>query len=231
MKIGETQIMNKTTRKQEILNIIFSVLLFGGLWGIVEATLGTLLHMPFVHRTMFLLSTTILVPIAYFLMGACYKRTNTFRSVVYMGLLAASMKAIPCAIFHMSFNPCFYILMEATAMGVAVLIIRPKQVISFAGLATFVIASTLYLSAGTFLRINVVTSTAQQVMDNITKYVITYNCVAILYTFALGAIIYGFMKLANAKEWNLSSIKKVIFHPAFASSMAVIALVVTIILR
>ena len=33
------------------LNILFSVLLFGGLWGIVEATLGTLLHLPGFEET------------------------------------------------------------------------------------------------------------------------------------------------------------------------------------
>ena len=51
-------------KKQRILKIVFSVLLFGGLWGILEATLGTLLHMPFVPGTVFLSSTTIMVPIA-----------------------------------------------------------------------------------------------------------------------------------------------------------------------
>ena len=138
-------------RRQNILKTLFAVLLFGGAWGIIEATLGTVLHLPIVHRTMFLSSTTILVPIAYFLMGACYKRSGNMRSVLYMGILAASMKAISCAIFKMSFNPCFYILMEALSMGIALLVIRPKKVISFAGLGTFIIANTLYLGLSTLL--------------------------------------------------------------------------------
>lgn len=218
-------------KKSNILKILFSVLLFGGLWGIVEATLGTFLHLPIVHRTMYLSSTTILVPIAYFLMGACYKRTGNMRSVLYMGVLAAGMKAISCAIFKMSFNPCFYILMEAASMGIALLVIRPKKIISFAGLATFIIANTLYLGVSTFLRINVANSTPSQVLANMEKYMFMFNCVAILYTFATGAIIYGVMKLAEAKEWNFSKVKQVINHPAFASSMAAAALVVTLVLR
>ena len=218
-------------RRQNILKTLFAVLLFGGAWGIIEATLGTVLHLPIVHRTMFLSSTTILVPIAYFLMGACYKRSGNMRSVLYMGILAASMKAISCAIFKMSFNPCFYILMEALSMGIALLVIRPKKVISFAGLGTFIIANTLYLGLSTFLRINVANATATQVMENLEKYMFMYNCVAILYTFALGAIIYGVMKLIEAKEWNFSKVKEVIYHPAFASSIAAIALVVTIVLH
>ena len=218
-------------RRQNILKTLFAVLLFGGAWGIIEATLGTVLHLPIVHRTMFLSSTTILVPIAYFLMGACYKRSGNMRSVLYMGILAASMKAISCAIFKMSFNPCFYILMEALSMGIALLVIRPKKVISFAGLGTFIIANTLYLGISTFLRINVANATATQVMENLEKYMFMYNCVAILYTFALGAIIYGIMKLIEVKEWNFSKVKEVIYHPAFASSIAAIALVVTIVLH
>ena len=218
-------------RRQNILKTLFAVLLFGGAWGIIEATLGTVLHLPIVHRTMFLSSTTILVPIAYFLMGACYKRSGNMRSVLYMGILAASMKAISCAIFKMSFNPCYYILMETLSMGIALLVIRPKKVISFAGLGTFIIANTLYLGISTFLRINVANATATQVMENIQKYMFMYNCVAILYTFALGAIIYGVMKLIEVKEWSFSKAKQVIYHPAFASSIAAIALVVTIVLH
>ena len=218
-------------KRSNILRTLFAVLLFGGLWGIVEASLGTILHLPIVHRTMFLSSTTILVPIAYFLMGACYKKTGNWRSVLYMGLLAASMKAISSAIFKMSFNPCYYILMEAAAMGIAMLVIRPKKVISYQGLATFIVANTLYLGVSTFLRINVMNATSSQVLENVEKYVFMFNCVAILYAFVAGAIIYGFMKLAEAKKWGFSKVKQVIYHPAFAGSMTAIALVVTIILH
>lgn len=224
--------MNETkSRKSEILNIVFSVLLFGGLWGIVEATLGTLLHLPVVHRTMFMSSTTILVPIAFALMAACFKRTNTFRACFYMGILAASMKALSCLIFKMSFNPCFYILIESLAMGVAVLVIRPKKILSYAGLATGIVASTLYLGAATPLRLNIATSTSAQLMANIEKYVFKFNCVAILYMFIGGAIIYGIVKLVEAKGWNFGKVKELFFHPAFAGSVAAIAFAVTLILH
>ena len=224
--------MNETkSRKSEILNIVFSVLLFGGLWGIVEATLGTLLHLPVIHRTMFMSSTTILVPIAFALMSACYKKTGTFRTCFYMGILAASMKAISCLIFKMSFNPCYYILIESLAMGVAVLVIRPKKIVSYAGLATGILASTLYLGASTPLRINIMTSTVAQVMANIEKYVFMFNCVAILYMFAAGAIVYGILKLVEVKGWNFSKVKEFFCHPAFAGSVAAVALAVTLILH
>ena len=219
--------------KNKHLVILFSVLLFGGLWGIVEATLGSLLHLiPHGMRLVFWSSTTVLLPIAYFLMGACYRKTGTIRSVLYMGVLASVIKVIGAAIFASNFEPAFYMMMEAACMSGALLVIRPKEVISFKGLGTFILASTAYLGLSTFYRLASATNVdGAKVLADITKYVLTYNCVAILYAFAIGAIIYGLMKLAEVKEWNFSKVKKVIYHPAFASSMAVVALAVTLILR
>ena len=218
-------------KRAKILNVLFSTLLFGGLWGILEATLGTLLHMPFVPGTMFLASTTIMVPIAYFLMGACYKRTGNYRSAMYMAVLAAGIKLLSCLIFHMSFNPVYYILMEGFFMAVAMLVIRPKNIISFAGLGTMILANTLYLGVSTFLRVNVMTSTQNVFIENFEKYTFMFNCVAILYTFAAGSIIFGVLKLKEKYNWNFSKIEKVIYHPAFASSVAAVALVLTVVIR
>ena len=224
------EILNMEKGKR-VLNILFSVLLFGGLWGILEATLGSLLHMHFVPNTMFLASTTIMVPIAYFLMGACYKKTGTFRSAFYMGFLAAGIKCLACLIFHMSFNPVFHILLEALFFGLALLVIRPKNVISLAGLGTMILANTLYLGTATFLRVNVANAYRSVFIDNFETYTFKFNCVAILYTFAFGAILFGVIKLAEKYNWNFSKIEKVIYHPAFAGSVTAIALVLTLAIR
>ena len=229
--LENTEIVEKNEKGKRTLKILFSVLLFGGLWGILEATLGSLLHMPFVPGTMFLASTTIMVPIAYFLMGACYKRTETFRSVFYMGVLAAAIKSLSCLIFHMSFNPVYHILLESLFMGLALLAIRPKKIISFAGLGTVILANTSYQAVGTFLRVNVMTTTRRVFMENFEKYTFKFNCVAILYTFAVGAIIFGVLKLAEKYNWNFSKVEKVIFHPAFAGSVAAVAVVLTLVIR
>ena len=214
------------------LKILFAVLLFGGLWGVLEATLGTFLHLPIVRAAgMYASSTVIMVPIAYFLMGACYKRTNTFRSVFYMGILAASIKAMVCAIFHLSFNPVYYIVLEALCMGGALAAIRPSKVISFQGLGTMILANTSYLVLSTFIRINVATSTPSMLVANIEQYVFLYNALAILYSFAAGAAIYGIMQLANRFEWKFDGVKKVIYSPITASVVATAMVVVTFLLR
>lgn len=218
-------------QKQNLLTLIFSVLLFGGLWGILEATLGSLLHMHFVPNTMFLASTTIMLPIAYFLMGACFKRTNAFYSVALMGVLAAFMKLIACLIFHMSINPVYHILLESAFMAVSILVIRPKDVLSFRGLGTLILANTLYLSTATLLRVNILTSTPKVFWGNFEKYTFTFNMVAVLYSFAFGSALFGLVKLAEKYHWDFSKVKKVIYHPAFASSMTAVALVLTLVIR
>ena len=214
------------------LFILFSVLFFGGLWGILEATLGTFLHLPLVDKAgMYACSTTIMVPIAYYLMGGCYKRTGTFRSIMYMGLLAASIKAIVCAIFHLSFNPCYYILLESMCMAGAVAAIRPKNIISFAGLATMILANTSYLVFAMFIRYNIMTTTRSIFMEGFEKYVFKFNAVAIIYTFASGSLIYGLIKLSEKFSWDFSGAKKVIYSPITASVIAVVMVTVTFLLR
>ena len=214
------------------LKILFGVLLFGGLWGILEATLGSFLHMPIVNAAgMYACSTTIMVPIAYFLMGACYKRTGTFRSVLYMGILAASIKAIVCAIFHMSFNPVYYILLEATCMAGAIAAIRPTKVISFQGLGTMIFANTTYLALATFIRVNAATSTMSVFMADFEKYTFMYNAVAIAYTFALGAAIYGVLKLSEKFSLDFSGFKKVVYSPITAGVVATVMVAVTFLVR
>ena len=219
-------------KKYEPLKILFGVLLFGGLWGILEATLGTLLHLPFVKAAgMYASSTTIMVPIAFMLMGACYKKVGNCRSVFYMGILAASIKAIVCAIFHLSLNPVYYILMEALIGAGALLIMRPKQILSFKGLGTFIIANTTYLVASTFLRISVVASTWENFIHNVETYALMMNCLAILYTFAFGAILYGLVKLVEVKEWKFEGLKKIVYSPITASIVAATMVVVTFLIR
>ena len=215
------------------LVILFAVLLFGGLWGLVEASLGTLLHMiPHGARLIFWSSTTVLLPIAYFLMGACYKKTGAARSVIYMGLFASAIKLISALIFKSKLEPALYMLIESACMSLALLAIRPKKVISFTGLGVFILASTSYLLATTAYRLSGTTEvTSEVVIDNITKYVFTYNCVAILYAFAIGAAIFGIIKLVEHFSWNMEGVKKVIYSPITAGVVATAMVAVTIILH
>ena len=218
--------------KKRSLNILFSVLLYGGLWGILEATLGTFLHLPAIRVAgMYASSTTIMVPLAMMLMGACYKRTGSFLSSIYMGILAASIKAMVCGIFHLSFNPVYYILLESACMAAAIFAIRPKEVLSFRGLGTFILANTAYLALATFIRVDVNNTYTRLIVANFEQYTFMFNAVAILYTFAFGAILYGVKVLAVRYNWKLDSVKKIVFSPVTAATVASMMVVLTFVIR
>ena len=200
------------------LNILFTVLLFGGLWGFLEATLGSLLHLPLFNSFgMYMSSTVIMVPIAMFLMAACYKKNGAFRSAIYMGLIAASMKAIVCAIFHLSFNPVYYILLESLCMMGALAALRPAKLLSFKTLGTFILANTTYLALSSFIRMNPMTTQFNVFMQGFEQYTFTMNAVAIIYVFAIGGIAFGIYKLLSSLNVKYEKVNRIIYSPITAS--------------
>ena len=123
-------------------------------------------------------------------------------------------------------------LVEAACMSLSLLAIRLKKVISFTGLGAFILASTSYLLFTTFYRLSGTAEiTSQVVVDNITKYVFTYNCVAILYAFVVGAAIFGLIKLSEKFSWNMEGVKKIIYSPITAGVVATAMVVVTMVLH
>ena len=100
------------------LNRIFSVLIWGALWGIFEATAGYLLH-----TVSFGYSWLIWYPAACFFMANVYRNTRRISSICYVGLLCAAVKLfnllLPGRIDRV-LNPAVSILAEALAMAAVV---------------------------------------------------------------------------------------------------------------
>ncbi len=67
------------------------ILFYGALWGIIEATLGFALQLPiFPH----IASGLVMFPIAMTLLAAAYRRTQSAQSLLFIGLVAASIRAV-----------------------------------------------------------------------------------------------------------------------------------------
>lgn len=212
--------------KNEHLKTLLSVLFFGGLWGIIEATLGSLLHLPIFDATgIFFCSSTIIVPIAMFMLGCCYKYTGKVRSLIYMGILAASIKAIVCAIFGLKFNPVYYIMLESLVMTGAVILVRPTKLVSLKGLLTFAFANTVY-SLG-FITIK---SKFNITGDLALKYLVETNLLAIAYVAVVGLIAYAIIKLSKNKEEKLP-LKKLVYSPIIASLLVATSIALTVVLH
>lgn len=229
--------MDDTKTMNTKLRFVLDVLLFGSLWGILEATLGTLLHLPMFDKAgMYAASTTIMVPIAYYLMANCFKRTGTVFAMPCMGVLAALIKLTVAFVvgFRPSvYNPAIYIVVESLAMMGALAIFRPTNVLSLRTLAAVILANTTYQFA--YLMINWANGgtnvfASEKAWINVgEKYLFKFNCVAILYLFASGALFYGLFKLFEKLNIEVKfNYKKIIYSPITASVAFVLAVVLTI---
>jgi len=101
---------------------VLTVLAWGVLWGIFEATVGYLLHLlPFST------SWLVMFPAACFFMAAVYERTGSSLSVLFTGLLCAFIKLLNLLLpgrVDRVINPAVSILFEAMAMAAAAALLR-----------------------------------------------------------------------------------------------------------
>ena len=231
--------------KNKFLSILFPVLLYGALWGLFEATLGTMLHLPFFEAgKLFTKSSIIMVPIAFLFMTLCYKKTGSLLSVLFAGLVSATIKLSTAFVMGMTiyvYFPAIYIVVESLAMMGAIAIFRPTKVLSLKSFASFVTANTSYQFA--YISIASIVAVANPTLtkninafENMAnwqkvgeKYLFTYNGVAIVYALAFGAILYGLYCLAIKLHLNeKAALRKIINSPITASAALVAAFAVSI---
>ncbi len=103
-----------------------TIVFFGALWGIVEATLGYLLHL-----VPAMIAGTILFPFAMTILFLTYRQTQSLGSLLGVGLVAAMIKAVNFLFPFMNawkiINPIVMILMESLVVLVVVKAIVPAK--------------------------------------------------------------------------------------------------------
>lgn len=102
--------------------LLAQILVYGSIWGIIEATLG-----HFLHWLPALISGSILFPIATVILIKAYQSTNSKKALIYIALVAASIKAIDFLLPQISMfkvlNPMIGIVVEAlVVVGVVTLV-------------------------------------------------------------------------------------------------------------
>lgn len=112
--------MNKT------IKLITQIIFFGSIWGILEATIGHLLH--FIPVT---IAGSIMFPIASYVLYKGYERTQNKWSLFYMGVVAASIKSIdlllPQISIYKTINPMISILLESLVVVAVVSFLVSKK--------------------------------------------------------------------------------------------------------
>lgn len=219
------------------LKTVFTIITFGALWGIIEATLGTLLHLPFISKAgIFACSSTIIVPLAFLLMSNCYKKTGTLLSLPFMGVVAASLKLLVGLFLGFTpsvYNPAIYIVLESLCMMSALAIFKPTNVVSLKTFVSVVVASTLYQAS--YLLVNMAMG-GTNIFSSLTswvnvgeKYLFKVNCIAIMYSLVVGSISYGVISLCKKYDFNTKfDINKLVSSPVTACICSFVAVTLTI---
>ncbi len=104
--------------KMKGYSIILNIIIWGGLWGIFEATVGYLLHM-----VSFGFSWIIWYPFACFIMTNVYRKNKSVSSIFYVGLFSATIKMLNLFLpgrIDRVINPAISIVFEALAMACVV---------------------------------------------------------------------------------------------------------------
>lgn len=111
-------------RQNSVAPPLFSILFWGSLWGIFEATVGYGLHLLPVK-----LGSYIWFPAAYFFMDRAYNATGRQSTVMGVALLSAAIKLVnlltPIRADYV-INPAVSIVLEAMVMAAALWIINGK---------------------------------------------------------------------------------------------------------
>ena len=132
----------------------FTILFFGGLWGLVEATLGYLLHVLPEIMPVPVMSGIILFPAGLFFMVSAMRYTGRSIAVPATALVAAAVKlsslALPFVAFIFVRNPALAILTEGAVAWIVLGIGEMKvdsmlplkaMVMSFGWRALFLVAN------------------------------------------------------------------------------------------
>lgn len=200
---------NKKTFK-----LVSQIIFYGAVWGIIEASLGYLLH--FLPPT---IAGMIMFPIAAFILMKAYRAMGKRSAVIYVGLIAAGIKAvdflIPGMMVFKTVNPMISIVLESLMVAAAYPLLSgnkaPKQILGS-------ICSSMGWRAGYVLYM-----TAQFIITGfVSNYIASASAVinfVLLNGLLSGALVYGMIYI------DLKTIARPIkFRPVYAVFALVLAL-------
>jgi hypothetical protein len=205
-------------------HMIMSILFFGALWGLIEATLGYVLQFlpPYV-------SGAVMFPIAAMILFVAFNQTKRASSLILIGLVAASFKSVnflmPGLLAVKTYNPMIAIVLQsmvvALAVGIMDKVSRPEKLLVALGLS--VIWRTLFtlnvwvnhqLTGFPFPQIKTASAALQ--------FVVIDGIIAGIVLSLMVFVAYGFMK---SKSQMMMTPK-----PVWTFLMIVLAVVATVLL-
>lgn len=212
--------MNPQKTKLQLVSII---LLYGSIWGLVEATVGYVLHwLPA------LIAGSILFPFALMILRHGYLQTQSRMSVFLMGVVAAAIKSVnlfmPNLTIWKAINPMVAILIEAAFASIIVGVLSKDRLLKTAllvGVAAigWKVAFVLYQAANGYL-IGAYAPYLQSV-SGLVQFVFIQGSLS--WIFALTLLHVG----SKLEGWTIEKA----FRPVYAASTFVIAILATLWIR
>ena len=201
------------------LHTISIILFWGALWGVVEATIGYIIHaLPFKMPT-----GSILFPIGYYFMQKSYKETKDLKSIFFTSAIAASIKLInlfiPTAQIVRVLTPSACILLE----GLAVVSIfklfeyseEPIKFIHSLMMSLFWRIGYYVINLVVFIPLALASSSS---IFNRAKFMEFF----LINSFINSILIYFYSKFAAKNNKKL----KIKYNPAFSISLFILALLI-----
>ncbi len=231
------------------VKMILVVLLIGGIWGILEATLGTMLHLSsFENLGMYTGSSVVMVSIAYCLLPIAYKKTSKARSIMYCGFVAASIKLLLlCLPFFWTrtqsvINPAISIVLEAMCFAGIVWAIKPDKILSAKTFLCIFVASIAWRLAfvglqGLEMSLFGMTSKSFYLQNGALvfdlsyaeKFIFMFGGLSCVYSAIIGAIAFGVNAIlvkSNVKI-NTPKLDNIVFNPIFVSAIMLVSIGLT----
>lgn len=241
------------SKANDKIKLFLVVLCIGGLWGLLEATLGTLLHLEFFENMgMFMASSVIMIPIAYSLLTIAWKKTGKYRAMVYCGFVAAAIKLtfLILPIFwtrtQSIINPAISIVIESLCMAAACYVIKPNRALSSKMFFAIFIANFAWRVAfvglqGIECSLFSMTSKSFYISNGLIIWDIEYfysfvfllNFVSLAYCAIIGSIAFGVNHALAKNNVKVPTLKidNIVFNPIFVSAIVALAIGSTIILE
>ncbi len=207
------------------IRFISQIIFFGALWGIAEASVGYILHI--IPGVSTFVSGAIMFSFASIILYKAYQRTNSKTSLLYIGMIAAAIKAVD---FFLPFgspfkivNPMISIILESMAVF-AVITLLDKD--DLASKVKGVLIGSVAWRALFFAYMGVqYLSSGYVYLHGAMEYLNFF----LIYAFASSALAFGFLwldKLIQSKFRNLNKLS--LINPIVSLVSLALAVILTI---
>ena len=126
------------------MSFLYINIFYGAVWGIVEATLGYLIHLTKMS------STIILCPLAFFFMNQVYKSTGKIKSIFFISIMSASIKLLDLFTnvrIDKVINPAISILLEGAVFAIMIYIFQKNDLKKNTKIISVFVMNTLWRMA------------------------------------------------------------------------------------